>query len=152
MLSMVLPRYDSPCGPRRDALIQVASFKITPLKRICIVEGPMDALALAELDNTIAYSIMGGNPSSEQIQHLVKQIQSLCPQVVYCVADKDNVGGMAGVQSRLAQYGTKSILTRPLDKKDVACYTLQERGQILTGGEMPCCPNRTDVVASRTLR
>lgn len=128
-------RWDSPYTPRRDALtIMYGRFKDrTPVEAIVIVEGPMDALAVASLDLHIGIALMGINPTGEALEHLVNKIQMFTPKHIYCVADSDQIAGMCKVQSYMAMRGFVSKLIIPLAHKDIACYSVEERRELLRG-------------------
>lgn len=130
-------RYDSPRGPRRDALVVVESG-YTP-KVLGVVEGPMDALAVGEIPGCTGIALMGISPSEETIQHLLTYVKAYA--IILFIADRDQIHGMFDVQTKVllkAQlmgldtfYGG-SLLT--LDKKDFACYTHTERNTMLLHG------------------
>lgn len=127
-------RYDSPQGPKRDALIVFSNksyFNHLGLSNVVIVEGPLDALAVASLDSHIGISLMGNNPGQESLDHLADMVIRLKPLQVFCVADRDAVGPMHKIQSYLAMRGIMSQLKVPLDKKDLACYSVEERRRLL---------------------
>jgi len=126
-------RWDSPAVPRRDALIVMYG----PLKdkagldRLVIVEGPMDALAVASLDLHIGIALMGISPSQEALDHVFHYVRCFNPRDIVCVADKDQIGGMCKVQGYLAMRQVASRLVVPLAHKDIACYSVEERKVLL---------------------
>ena len=64
-------RYQSPYGPRCGALIKVNAYpdETERTQELVVVEGPMDALAVAE-QGIDAVAIMGMNPGAEAKAHL----------------------------------------------------------------------------------
>ena len=117
-------RYESPNGPRRDSLIVMDRKSAAT----AIVEGPMDALAMAEI-GVNAIALMGISPNDEALQHLVSLTSG--KSVVYCLCDRDQVHGMMKVQSYLAQREIYSELKCPVLGKDVAEMTVEERKEVL---------------------
>lgn len=130
-------RWDSPPTPRRDALVVMFGplRDKTGIDRLVIVEGPMDALAVASLDLHIGIGLMGINPTQEALDHVCSYIQCFSPREVVCVCDRDQIAGMCKIQSYLAMRGYMSKLVIPLAHKDIACYTLKQREEILRGNQ-----------------
>jgi len=121
-------RYDSPYGPRRDAIVVVRNTAKSD-EIACVVEGPMDALAMAELTGITGIALMGLTPSDEAKDHLVMICKDY--DAVVCLPDRADVEGMLLVQSYLAVRGILSKLVVPWDKKDVAEYSLHDRRTLL---------------------
>jgi len=121
-------RYDSPYGPRRDALVVVKSK--VPGTIACVVEGPMDALAMAELTGVTGIALMGLSPPQEALDHLVALCQEY--EQVFCLPDKADIDGMFKIQNYLSTRGIMSTCKVPLDRKDVACYSLRERRELIS--------------------
>jgi len=120
-------RYDSPFGPRRDALVVVKGE--VPCSTVCIVEGPMDALAMAELTGVAGIALLGLSPPEEALAHLA----SLCEEYsrVVCVPDKAEIDGMMLIQNYLANRAIQSTMKIPFDRKDIADYNLRDRRLVL---------------------
>ena len=125
-------RYDSPFGPRRDALVVAKNLsRVRDLVNVAIVEGPLDALAVSEVDGFIGIGLMGIKPSDEVLAHLFNQLWCTRPQVILCVADRDSVGEMAKIQGWLAMRGYPSELRVPQGFKDVCEGTIEQRKELL---------------------
>jgi len=94
-ISNEIPRWDSPNVPRRDALVVIYGRlrDKAGLDRLVIVEGPMDALAVASLDLHIGIALMGISPSQEALDHVFHYVRCFNPRDIVCVADKDQIGG-----------------------------------------------------------
>jgi len=120
-------RYDSPCGPRRDAVVVVKGA--VPCTTVCVVEGPMDALAMAELTGVAGIALLGLSPPEEALAHLA----SLCEEYsrVVCVPDRAEIDGMMLIQNYLANRAIRSTMKIPFYMKDIAEYTLRERRLVL---------------------
>jgi len=84
-------RYDSPAVPRKDSIVLLWPPKktFTVSKIVVITEGPMDALAAAELYPSIA--LMGGSPSSEVLDFIELQSEKLGFSTWLVVPDRDNL-------------------------------------------------------------
>jgi len=127
-------RYDSPFGPRRDAIIVMSGHRgIRPLTKIAIVEGPLDALAVAEYPEWIGIGLMGATPSEEALNHVAHRLRLYQPQVLRCIADRDSVGAMAKIQGWLAMRGYPSELRIPQGFKDICEGTGPQRTELLYG-------------------
>ena len=122
------PRYESPHGPRRDALV-VVSKRNHPLSMACVVEGPMDALAMADIEGCMGIALMGIKPPKEALNHLAALLVAY--PVVYCICDTDQIHGMMQVQNFLATRGIYSEIKIPPGGKDVAEMTTEERQAIV---------------------
>lgn len=64
-------RYQSPRGPRENAVVVVYSLRAM-VKRLVIVEGPMDALAAAAVGAT-GIALMGNTPPSACFDYIAKK-------------------------------------------------------------------------------
>ena len=118
-------RYDSPYGPRRDALVITKSNSLKPDHTAVVVEGPMDALAASGVPGHTGIALMGHQPSDEVLAHLVHHVNQY-DKVIF-VADSDEIAGMAMVQQSVALIGGNPGVCMILDKNDLACYTFSER-------------------------
>jgi hypothetical protein len=119
-------RYESPNGPRKDALIVVKNDRP---RVACVVEGPMDALAMAELPRTAGIALMGIVPPKDALEHLANLTSTF--SMVYCLCDSDQIHGMMGIQNYLATRGIFSVIKVPQGGKDVADMTREERGKLI---------------------
>lgn len=125
-------RYDSPFGPRRDALVVMRSLTRGEGRgKLVIVEGPMDALAVSECVGCVGVALMGISPSEEALTHLSNIIHTMRGYKLRCVADRDSVGEMAKVQGWLARRGYGSHLVVPQGFKDVCEGTVEQREELL---------------------
>lgn len=71
MESSELKRYQSPHGPRENAVIIVYSLRAM-VKRLVVCEGPMDALAAAAVGCT-GIALMGNTPPSACFDYIAKK-------------------------------------------------------------------------------
>lgn len=127
-------RYNSPFGPRRDALVVMRSVKrvLRYYEKVAIVEGPLDALAVAEHVDCMGIGLMGVTPSDEVLGHVLHLLTVYQPQVTLLVADRDSVGEMAKIQGWLAMKGYLSQMRIPQGFKDLCEGTSQQREELLT--------------------
>ena len=125
-------RYESPFGPRRDALVVAKNLSNRFGHMIvAVVEGPLDALAVSECDWRIGVGLMGIRPSEEALVHLSHVLHTLKPQDILLIADRDSVGEMAKIQGWLAMRGYPSELRVPQGFKDVCEGTQEQREELL---------------------
>ena len=125
-------RYESPFGPRRDALVVMKNLaRVRDLVNVAIVGGPLDALAVSEVEGFIGIGLMGIKPSDEVLVHLLGQLWWAQAQVILLVADRDSVGEMAKIQGWLAMRGYPSELRVPQGFKDVCEGTIEQRKELL---------------------
>lgn len=142
----VLPnaiRYQSPRGPRMDALVRVLPLALSESVVVgqdtdrtiqpcaVITEGPMDALAAADL-GFISYALMGMQPPSTTLDHLARKLQRR--PCLLCF-DNEAEAQAQGLQVclALASRGIRSIVC-PLPAKDLAAMTPAERRRVLLEG------------------
>src|SRR5690349_1767197 len=120
-------RYDSPPIPRKDSIVFLwpRSGQITTGDAVVITEGPMDALAAAELYPAIA--LMGGMPSQEVMNFVACFTSGLGLVRWILVPDNDNT---ALVESLLAYEGLQVIIPAG---KDLAGMPAWERKKLLGG-------------------
>ena len=129
-------RYESPFGPRRDALIVAkrVAGREWGLINVVIVEGPLDALAVAEtpgIPALIGIALMGVKPPEEALVHLSYLLHKWRPQSIKCIADSDSVGEMMKIQGWLSMRGYPSELRIPQWFKDVCEGTPEQREELL---------------------
>lgn len=129
-------RYDSPFGSRRDALVVAKRIagREWGLVNVVIVEGPLDALAVAETPGRpalIGVALMGVKPPEEALVHLSHLLHTWQPQATLLIADRDSVGEMAKIQGWLSMRGYPSELRIPQGFKDVCEGTQEQREELL---------------------
>lgn len=125
-------RYDSPFGPRRDALVLTRNLcRVTELVNVVVVEGPLDALAVSEIEGFVGIGLMGIKPPDEALVHLLSHLDFQKPRVILLIADRDSVGEMAKIQGWLAMRGYPSELRVPQGFKDVCEGTVEQRKELL---------------------
>lgn len=141
-------RYQSPSGPRHDALV-----RIDPVQRIdgrpvhakeydwnrvaVVVEGPMDALAVAEC-GAVGYALMGATPSGVVIDRLLKLMRDAQPKydMVFVMPDRDAEKEGIDILYRIAVEMLPVKLLRLYEwtaEKDFAKLPLSQRRVILMG-------------------
>lgn len=125
-------RYDSPFGPRRDALVVAKNLaRVRDLASVAVVEGPLDALAVSEVEGFVGIGLMGIRPNEEALVHLLSHLDFQKPRVILLIADRDSVGEMAKIQGWLAMRGYPSELRVPQGFKDVCEGTVEQRKELL---------------------
>lgn len=117
-------RYDSPAIPRKDSIVFLWPKKRKPGGTVIITEGPMDALAAAEFAPAIA--IMGGSPSDEVLDFIVKKTNELGLFHWVLVPDNDNLA----FTSKFIARKEKFTLFTP-SGKDLAGMPYWEREKLL---------------------
>lgn len=118
-------RYQSPEGPRHEALVRVET-KDTP-KGVLIVEGPMDALAGAG-EGYLSYALMGMQPSKATLMHLALLVEDNRCQNVLVLLDRDSAQHATAVSTFLCSQGyfaQSNCLPGP--EKDLAQCQPQKR-------------------------
>ena len=115
-------RWDSPSGPRGDAIAIVRPKTVS--NWCACVEGPMDALAMAEL-GYVGIAILGSNPSIAVIGHLA-QVMTASDRIL--IPDSDAVDRWVHIQSCLVGFGINArICLVEAGYKDVASMPLEDR-------------------------
>lgn len=113
------PRYQSPHSARGDALTVV--WPREQARGSVIIEGPMDALAAAEL-GYVGVALLGGNPSTEVLNFARNLVQPYTPRLL--IGDNDSPQFMA----KLAAWFVPCRFLLPTPWKDLAeCPRLQRR-------------------------
>lgn len=129
-------RYQSPKGPRLDAVVVVSPSVATGNPRdgaAVVVEGPMDALAVAEC-GAMGIALMGATPGPTVLRSLYKRCKYMTPMFV--MPDRDAVSEGQQTRLHLASLGkaTRLIdLSEWTDKKDFAALPYDARKVILMG-------------------
>ena len=126
-------RYQSPTGPRQDAIILVKpDEEDEPMPCSLLVEGPMDALAGA-MAGYPSVALMGMTPSRSTIDFLVQRLGRR-PMLICLDAELEAKGNSIRLQLDLASRGIRTACV-VLPKKDLAACSLEERAQSLTQAE-----------------
>lgn len=118
-------RYYSPSGARHGALFCVDSIsKSSPF--LCLVEGPMDALALASC-GVDSIALMGIAPDEETRQHVIHRLKVRPRPVVIMFDNEDEAQSKASeLALYLASHGVPSRVFIP-KSKDFAASSYSER-------------------------
>lgn len=120
-------RYQTPKGPRYEALIQV--LPLLDLKGTVIVEGPMDALAAAGAGYA-GIALMGMTPGYSTIVQLTKLLDRHKP--VFVLLDRDSNDNAHKLAIKLAGLGVNSkVIFLPGPEKDLAQCTKLKRRKFL---------------------
>ena len=120
-------RYQSPTGPRHEALVTVTP-EDEP-KGVVIVEGPTDALAAAG-EGYLGIALMGMLPSSKTVAHLVKLIPNKVKVLV--LLDRDSEASGPRLSWKLATHGIRShVAFLPGPEKDIAACPPIKRAKFL---------------------
>jgi hypothetical protein len=124
-------RYRSPFGARHGALCTVDTLNIAPSSCVAIVEGPMDALALAS-HGVDSIAIMGIRPDQETRDHLLKRLDSKKYRVCAVIFDNEDEAKACALRLSLA-ISTHGIVSSVLStkSKDCADATDAERNAIV---------------------
>ena len=131
-------RYQSPPGPRGDALIIVdplpALVSATPVRPgVVLVEGPMCALADAGVGYrgvAIMGNFNGEPPAPPTLEHLIKAIRG---HPVVIVGDLDSPAALAPTAAALAAKGGVRCRMVVCPRKDLADLPAPLRGTLLAG-------------------
>lgn len=121
-------RYASPPAPREDSIVIVwpwddATIVGEPNHGAVVLEGPMDALAVADL-GFLGVALMGNQPTPDVLAHVAKMVRAFSPVIV--VPDVDCVEFGATVVCALSQVNITSTILMPW-KKDIGEMTRKER-------------------------
>lgn len=122
-------RYQSPEGPRHEALIRVMPCRKRP-KGIVVVEGPMDALAAAGC-GYIGYALMGMQPNSATMMHLALLIEDNPDLNVLVLLDRGEVANGVKVSLFLSSQGYSAKVAE-LPAKDLAACEPVTRQKFLS--------------------
>ncbi len=119
-------RYQSPKGPRHEAVV-----KVSPVDSPCgivVVEGPMDALAVA-CAGYIGYALMGMQPSQPTLYHLALLIEDNKALNTLVVLDRDSMQHAMRISTFLSSQGYSAKLqVLPGPEKDLAeCLPTKRR-------------------------
>jgi len=125
MSSKVKLRYASPAASRDDSIVVV--WPADRAKGSVVTEGPMDALASADL-GYLGIATMGNQPNEEVLEHVASVVRSFQPVLVVPDADALEFGPL--VLCALAQRGISGGIVAP-HKKDIAEMSVKERKRFL---------------------
>ena len=119
-------RWDSPHGPRGDALCYLRNPDVSKEGNFVIVEGPMDALAAAGCGYA-AIALLGVSPPGAVLAHAATIIQQ---RRAICIADRDSVPKWIKIQNQLGLMGIHTKLVIPTEK-DLAKLAREQRKTFL---------------------
>lgn len=123
-----LPRYQSPRVPRHDSVIVVYASNNWELSEyIYIVEGPMDALAIAGEGYT-AIALMGSMPKHEALVSIVTRFPD---KRLVIFADTDAFGAGARLLAEFSMLGRTVLLMNATPYKDIASVPVDLRREYL---------------------
>jgi hypothetical protein len=110
-------RYQTPKGPRHGALVILKAYDL-PTRKVVVVEGPMDALAVAACGYD-ALAVMGMTPGEQALGHLVKLVNKR-PALVVLDNEPDAQAAAHAIVMRLASAGGKAHIAKLKHAKDLA--------------------------------
>lgn len=125
------PRYLSPNASRGDGLVVVYAIPIPSDPVYVVVEGPIDALALASW-GVVGIGLMGNHPPAtvwERIRSLARGHR------VILYPDSDAIAEAAGWLTQLRKYGILAEYCAPIGK-DFADLTLTQRKEVVASWEL----------------
>lgn len=126
-------RYQSPKGSRHGALIIVCAVQNEETKTVVVVEGPMDALAVAECGYD-AIAIMGINPGAEAVEHLQKLLQNKFVIIVFDNEPKA-IAAAQILSMHIASARIQVRVASPMRQKDLADIPFLVRKRWLNANE-----------------
>lgn len=122
-------RYQSPKGPRHEALIKVSPSQAP--RGIVVVEGPMDALAAAG-EGYLSYALMGMQPNQSTLLHLALLIEDTKELNILVVLDRDSAEHALRIALFLSTQGYYAKVKHlPGPEKDLAACLPKKRKQFL---------------------
>ena len=125
-------RYQSPKGPRHEALVVVKPFEsVKGTKGVVVVEGPTDALSAAG-EGYVGIALMGMQPSQATLMHLALILMDYSNKQVLVLLDRDSGANASKVALFLSTQGYHArIDTLPGPEKDLAACLPPKRKKIL---------------------
>lgn len=120
-------RYVSPAVPRGDALAIV--FPAKHALGVVIVEGPMDALAAADLGR-VGISMMGNTPNDAILHHIEEVIKTFGNCIILPDRDAEEQG--IAVIAKLWARGIRCTLKRVTGAKDLAELSPERRKTLIS--------------------
>lgn len=125
-------RYQSPKGPRHEALVKVMPYEMYQCPGIVVVEGPMDALAAAGA-GYVGYALMGVQPSKATLMHLALLIEDTKDLDTLVLLDRDSGPHAMKVALFLASQGYHAVTGNlPGPEKDLAACPTSKREKFLS--------------------
>lgn len=116
-------RYQSPSYASTDSLAVVWPRVTGLTRRAVVTEGPMDALAAAEL-GYVGVGLMGHNPSQDTYDFIIKMFPGFTFLVV---PDSDSLAAGIAITNRLSILGAMAQTRFPVGAKDLAGMTKAAR-------------------------
>lgn len=117
-------RYQSPRYSSMDSLVQV--FPGAPSTVVAVVEGPMCALAAAEV-GLVGIALMGNRPTKA----VVDRVSGLCRyRRVVLIPDADALWAWGEIAAKFAQRGVYAPVV-PIPGKDLASLAVDDRRRAL---------------------
>ena len=123
-------RYQSPKGPRHEALIKVIPYDKPYQNGAVIVEGPMDALAAAGEGYT-GFALMGMKPSKATLMHLALLLEDDSPIDSLVLLDRGELSNAIAVSTFLCSQGYPAKVAE-LPEKDLAQCLPEVRRRFLS--------------------
>lgn len=117
-------RWDSPFGPRGDAIAYLAK---PGLGILVVVEGPMDALAAA-MTRVSAIATLGAGANGPALAHVALIAQRY--KKVILIPDRDETGAWIKIQNSLGMMGIPTEIREPR-AKDLADLSVSAREDLL---------------------
>lgn len=117
-------RYQSPKGPRHEALVQV-----TPESSrlgVVVVEGPMDALAAAGA-GYVSFALMGMIPSQATLYHLILLVHEYKELPILVLLDRGENANAMRISTFLSSQGYLAKFAELPEKDLAACNPLQRK-------------------------
>lgn len=121
-------RYQSPKGPRHEALVQVTpeSSKLG----VVVVEGPFCALGAAQA-GYMGYALMGMKPSASTLMHLCLLLEDHKDLPVLVMLDRDSAEAAVHVATFVSSQGYRCKIGHFTKSKDLAELLPNERAKLL---------------------
>ena len=125
-------RYQSPKGPRHEAIIKVVPIDIDEHRPIgiVVVEGPCCSLAAAQA-GYLGVALMGKMPSQATLAHLALLIQDNAELPVLVLLDRDCTNEAVRIVTFLASQGFNVKMGQFTQSKDLAELGQHERTTLL---------------------
>ncbi|MCI0552009.1 MAG: toprim domain-containing protein [Anaerolineae bacterium] len=118
-------RYQSPSVPRGDSIIQTWPMKKMTYKSFVVVEGPMCALAAAQM-GLPGIALMGCQPTEDTFNYIVNVLEGLS-EYCFVVQDRDATQEAIVLVQALAAAGAPAVLIDPYPYKDLAAVPSDRR-------------------------
>lgn len=116
-------RWDSAAAPREDAIIVVIPRHTLRLEgnplRTVVVEGPMDALAIAEF-GLLGIAMCGNRPTDATIHHILQTQAELESGKIWLFPDSDSYATCQDTQNKFTRFNASSFMVDLFPFKDFA--------------------------------